>query len=46
MIPSSVSGDLAATTIMVAEKASDLIRGHESVKFYRKISERALKLKI
>lgn len=44
VIPSSVSGDIFATTIMVAEKAADLVRGHESVKWFRPISERALKL--
>ena len=44
VIPSSISGDIFATTIMVAEKAADLIRGHESIKWFRRLSERILKL--
>ncbi|XP_052810599.1 glucose dehydrogenase [FAD, quinone]-like [Mya arenaria] len=43
VFPSSVSGDLMATRVMFAEKAADLIRGHESIRFYRKLANRALK---
>jgi choline dehydrogenase-like flavoprotein len=42
VLPSSVSGDITATKIMLAEKASDLIRGHESIRFYRRLAERTL----
>ena len=44
VIPTSISGDIYATTVMVAEKAADLIRGHESVKWFRRLSEKILKL--
>lgn len=43
VMPSSVSGDMFATAVMIAEKASDLIRGHESVKWFRRLSDRAIK---
>ena len=44
VIPTSISGDIYATTVMIAEKAADLIRGHESVKWFRRLSEKILKL--
>ncbi|KAL4232989.1 hypothetical protein ACF0H5_007676 [Mactra antiquata] len=43
VIPHSVSGELLPTKIMIAEKASDMIRGYESVRLFRKQAERILK---
>lgn len=44
VMPSSVSGDISATKVMIGEKAVDIIRGHESVKFYRPLAEKVLKV--
>ena len=45
VFPGPISGDLAPTRVMLAEKAADIIRGRETVKFYRQKSDRVLKSK-